>query len=81
MAVLRTRTLTPTDPACYVVQTSVGTFLDLTGHFAGLDRALLLTKDGAAYAMRDAYRAMVHYIPLSAVHLPASPFRKYFYPE
>jgi hypothetical protein len=80
MAILRTRTLTSTDPACYVVRAGKDTFLTETLNFAGLDAARLFTKDAAAYAMRDAYRAMVNYMPLSIVHLPDSPYRKYFYP-
>jgi hypothetical protein len=78
--VLRPRTLNANDPACYVIQTSVGTFLTASNHYAGLDAARLFTKDAAQYALRDAYRAMVNYVALSIVHLPDSPYRAFFYP-
>jgi hypothetical protein len=79
MAILRPRTLSPNDPACYIIQTGVSTFLTETNHYAGLDAARLFTKDAAQYAIRDAYRAMVNYVALSVVYLPDSPYKKFFY--
>jgi hypothetical protein len=76
---IRTRTLSPTDPACYIVSTNIDTYLNESNLFGSLDAARLFTKDAAAYAMRDAYRAMVHYVPLSVIHLPDSTLRKFFY--
>jgi hypothetical protein len=79
--ILRTRTLNPNDTACCVVRSSVGTFLNSADTFAGLDSAALFTKDDAGDAMRRVYRAMVNYVQLSVVHLPDSPYRKFFYVE